>query len=99
MASSAISSSSPSSRTVAGHPRAPAALPSLVSLAMQGSDGFQSFARAGLARLGIEADDTELAVMEAVDSLYRGRVEALLEANLDDVDPEPEIDVAESPRP
>lgn len=65
---------------------------------MQGSDGFQAFARAGLARLGVEANDTELAIMEAADALYRDRVDALMEADLDGVEPEPEIDLGRPPR-
>jgi hypothetical protein len=65
---------------------------------MQGGDGFQTFARAGLERLGIDVDDLELAVIEAVDSLYRTHLDALLAAGLDDVEPEPGIDLAEAPR-
>jgi hypothetical protein len=65
---------------------------------MQGGDGFQTFAKTGLARLGIEVDDVELAVIEAADSLYRPHLDALLAADLDDVEPEPEIDLSEPPR-
>ena len=66
---------------------------------MRGGDGFKQFAGSGLERLGVEVDDVELAVMEAADSLYRPRLDALLEADLDDVDPEPGIDLARPPRP
>jgi hypothetical protein len=65
---------------------------------MQGSDGFQTFAKTGLERLGVEADDVELAVIAAADSLYRPHVDALLAADLDDIEPEPGIDLSEPPR-
>ena len=65
---------------------------------MQGGDGFQTFARAGLERLGIEVDDVELAVIEAADSLYRPHLDALLAADLDEVEPEPGIDPSRPPR-
>jgi hypothetical protein len=65
---------------------------------MQGGDGFQTFAKTGLERLGIEVDDVELAVIEAADSLYRPRLDALLDADLDDVEPEPDIHLSEPPR-
>ena len=53
---------------------------------MQGGDGFQTFARA------------ELAVIEAADSLYRPHLDALLAADLDEVEPEPGIDPSRPPR-
>ena len=65
---------------------------------MQGGDGFQTFVETGLERLGIEVDDVELAVIEAADSLYRPHLDALLAADVDDVEPEPEIDLSEPPR-
>jgi hypothetical protein len=65
---------------------------------MQGGDGFQTFVKTGLERLGIEVDDVELAVIEAADSLYRPHLDALLAADVDDVEPEPEIDLSEPPR-
>lgn len=66
---------------------------------MQGSDGLQSFIAGGFELAGIEADEAELAVMAVVESIYRPHVEALLEADLDDVAPEPEIDLSQPPRP
>jgi hypothetical protein len=65
---------------------------------MQGSDGFQRFARAGLERLEIEAEEAELAVMEVVDSIYRPRIDALLEADLDAVEAEPRMDLSRAPQ-
>jgi hypothetical protein len=64
---------------------------------MQGSDGFQRFARAGMERLGLDAEEAELAVMEVVDSIYRPHIEALLAADLDRVAPEPGIDLSRRP--
>ena len=64
---------------------------------MQGSDGFQRFAVAGLERVGIEADDAELAVMEVADSLYGPSIDSLLAADLDEVEPEPRIDLSRPP--
>jgi hypothetical protein len=66
---------------------------------MQGNDGLQSFLAGGFERAGIEANETELAVMAVAESIYRPHIEALLEANLDDVAPEPEIDLSQPPRP
>lgn len=64
---------------------------------MRGSDDFQRFARAGLELLGVEVDETELAVMAAADSIYRAHTEALLEADLDQVAPESRLDPAAAP--
>jgi hypothetical protein len=66
---------------------------------MQGNDGWQSFLAGGLQRVGIEVDETELAVMAVAESIYRPRIQALLEADLDDVAPEPGIDLSQPPRP
>jgi hypothetical protein len=66
---------------------------------MQGNDGLQSFLAGGFERAGIEADETELAVMAVAESIYRPRIQALLEADLDDVAPEPGIDLSQPPRP
>jgi hypothetical protein len=64
---------------------------------MQGKDGFDRFAAGGLELLGLEADEAERAVMAAVDAIYRPHVEALLEADLDDIVPEPRIDLSKRP--
>jgi hypothetical protein len=65
---------------------------------MQGNDGFQRFAGGGFELLGIEIDEVQLAVIAAADALYRPRIEALLGADLDDVEPEPNIDLSGPPR-
>ena len=71
----------------------------LRSLLMQGNDGWQSFLAGGFERVGIEADETELAVMAVAESIYRPHIQALLAADLDDVAPEPGIDLSQRPRP
>ena len=66
---------------------------------MQGNDGVHRFLAGGFELAGIEADETELAVMAVAESIYRPHIEALRDADLDDVAPEPEIDLAQPPRP
>jgi hypothetical protein len=56
------------------------------------------FVSAGLEMLEIEAGEAELAVIEAVDSLYGGLLQRLLEAELDGVEPEPGEDLSRAPR-
>jgi hypothetical protein len=55
------------------------------------------FVHAGLELLDLDAGEQELAVIEAVDGLYRPVIESLLEAELDAVDPEPGTDLSQSP--
>jgi hypothetical protein len=64
-----------------------------------GSEGgaAQRFVHAGLELLNLEADEAEIAVIEAADSLYRPVIERLLEAELDGVDPEPGADMSRAP--
>ena len=56
----------------------------------------RQFVRAGLAALELEAADDELAVIEAVDAVYRPSIGALLDAELD-VEPEPGADMSRRP--
>jgi len=66
------------------------------------SEGFQGeggtaasrYVRAGLELLGLRTDEAELAVIEAADGLYRPLVEALTEAELDGIEPEPGEDLS-----
>ena len=62
-----------------------------------GSGATERFVRAGLDLLGLEADETEIAVIEAADRLYRPVIESLLEAELDGVDPEAGTDMSRAP--
>jgi hypothetical protein len=57
----------------------------------------QCFVDAGLELLDLEAGEAEIAVIEAVDGLYRPMIESLLEAELDGVDPEPGTDMSQPP--
>ena len=57
----------------------------------------ERFVRAGLELIDLEADEAEIAVIEAADRLYRPVVESLLEAELDGVDPEPGADMSRPP--
>jgi hypothetical protein len=58
----------------------------------------QRFVRAGLELLDLDADDAEIAVIEAADGLYRPVITSLLEAELDGVHPEPEADMSRPPK-
>jgi hypothetical protein len=61
------------------------------------ADPAQRFVRAGLELLALEADEAEIAVIEAADRLYRPVIERLLDAELDGVDPEPGTDMSRPP--
>jgi hypothetical protein len=58
----------------------------------------ERFVEAGLEQLGLEADATMMAVIGAVDSLYRPLIDALMKADLSDVPPEPGLDLSAPPR-
>jgi hypothetical protein len=58
---------------------------------------FESFASAGFERLGLDADETMLAVISVVDSLYGPLIEALIASDLTDVSPEAGADMATPP--
>jgi hypothetical protein len=62
------------------------------------ADGRRQFVRSGLELLELETGEEELAVIEAVDALYGGLVQRLLEAELDGADPEPATDLSRPPR-
>jgi hypothetical protein len=66
-------------------------------MAAQGD--FEPFVPAGLASLGIEADEVELAVMRATHALWWPALAMLLEAELGDVAPEPGADMSRPPTP
>ena len=53
---------------------------------------------AGLGLLDLGAGEAELAVIEAVDGLYRPLIQALLVTELDGVEPEPGADMSRAPR-
>lgn len=64
---------------------------------MEGPDAFERFAWAGLARAGIEPSEEELTVIRVADSVYGPHIEALIEADLSEVEPEPEMDLSRPP--
>jgi hypothetical protein len=61
------------------------------------SDAFQRYAAAGLELSGLEADEIELGVMGLVDSIYRPHIDALMDADLDDVERESRLDPSQAP--
>jgi hypothetical protein len=66
----------------------------------QDRDGdFALTARTSLARLGVEADEVQLAIMEAADAIWGARSRALLAADLAAVPYELDEDVSRPPRP
>jgi hypothetical protein len=65
---------------------------------MAASGDFDAFVPAGLASLGIEADEVDLAVMRATHDLYWPAIAALLELDLSGVEPELDADLSQAPR-
>ena len=66
---------------------------------MEGSASFDDFVPAGLASLGIEADEIDLAVIRGAHELYWPAMRALLEADLSAVAPEPGAEMSRGPEP
>jgi hypothetical protein len=58
---------------------------------------FQSYLEGALETLGIEADETERLVMAGVYELYQPGLQALLDADLDEVEPELRVDLSQAP--
>ncbi len=56
------------------------------------------FVIAGLELFELETGEPELAVIEAVDALYGPPLQALVEAELDGVEPEAGTDLSHAPR-
>ena len=64
-----------------------------------GSEGAaHRYVVAGLESLGVPAGEAEIAVIEAVDGIYRPALDALLADGLDGVDHEPGADMSQPPR-
>lgn len=64
----------------------------------EGGPGATSrFVSAGLDLVGLETGDDEMAVIEVVDAIYRPLVDALIEVELDEVEPEPAGDLSRAP--
>lgn len=60
--------------------------------------GAHRYVVAGLETLGVQAGEAEVAVIEAVDAIYRPALDALLADGLDGVDHEPGADMSQPPR-
>jgi hypothetical protein len=56
------------------------------------------FIAAGIASLGIEADEVELAVMAAAHALFWPEIQSLLALDMGDLVPEPGPDLSQAPR-
>jgi len=65
---------------------------------MQGSADQESFIPAGLASLGIEADEVDLAVMSAVHQLFWPAILELLALDLEGLEPERCPDLSKAPQ-
>jgi hypothetical protein len=64
---------------------------------MEGEPAFRSYLESALELLGIEADETERLVMVGVWSVYEPGMEALRDADLDEVEPELRADLSQAP--
>jgi hypothetical protein len=64
---------------------------------MSAPGDFEPFVPAGMASLGIEVDEVELAVMRAAHDAYWPAIAGLLELDLSDIDPEPAADLSRAP--
>lgn len=65
---------------------------------MERSADADDFVAAGLAALGIEADETEMAVIAAVHQLFWPPIQDLLALELDGLEPERFPDLSQAPR-
>jgi hypothetical protein len=59
---------------------------------------FRSYLEGALEVFGIEADETERAVMSGVWSVYEPAMAEFRESDLSAVDPEPDADLSRAPR-
>jgi hypothetical protein len=64
---------------------------------MEASDSSGDFIRAGLAALGIEADEVDLAVMAATHEIFWPPILELLAFDTSGVEPEPDLDLSKAP--
>jgi hypothetical protein len=66
---------------------------------MEASERADEFIPAGLAALGIEADEVELAVMSAAHQMFWPAILELLSFDTSEVEPERRVDLSKAPRP
>lgn len=64
---------------------------------MEGPDRAEQFIPAGLASLGIEADETDLAVMSAAHAMFWPSIRDLLALDLSELEPERKQDLSRAP--
>ena len=64
---------------------------------MEAADSAENFIPAGLASLGIEADETDLAVMNAAHGMFWPAIRALLSLDLGELEPERAPDLSRAP--
>jgi len=64
---------------------------------MEDADRTENFVPAGLASLGIEADEIELAVIGGAHRLFWPAILDLLSMDLGELDPEPNPDLSRAP--
>jgi hypothetical protein len=66
---------------------------------METSEPAEQFIPAGLASLGIEADEVELAVMSAAHQMFWPAIVNLLSLDTSEVEPERRPDLSKAPQP
>ena len=64
---------------------------------MEASNRADEFIPAGLASLGIEADEVDLAVMGAAHAMFWPAIVDLFELDTDGIDPEPTRNLSQAP--
>jgi hypothetical protein len=64
---------------------------------MDGSARSEDFVPAGLASMGIEADETDRAVMAAIHQLFWPPILELLSLDTSEVEPEIDVDLSRAP--
>lgn len=65
---------------------------------MDEAERARDFVAAGLASLGIEADEAELALIAGVHQVFWPPIEELLALDTTEVEPEPGLDLSTAPR-
>ena len=66
---------------------------------MESGSAFQSYLDGALETFGIEADETERAVMAGVWAIYEPAMEMLRDTDLRGVEPETDVDLSRAPTP
>ena len=60
-------------------------------------EGFEAYARAALARMGVDVDDVDIAVMNVAESVYGPGRDALMAADLSGIPREHDLDPSRPP--